>query len=78
MLLLKCADLLVGDFQLAILVITVLVILEFFVVLAIVAAATSLLSYITLIGEDHDTDVRSAMFLNFLQPAIDVLKRFAI
>lgn len=80
MCLLKSADLLIGDLEVTILVITVLVIFELFIILAIVSATivALLLTYVTLIGEYHYADVRTAMLFDFLKPAVDVQEGFAV
>ena len=73
--LLKCTNFFIGDFKFSVLVITIFVILELFVVFTIVATkVTLLLAYVTLICEYHDAYVRTTVFLHFLQPAVNVLE----
>ena len=80
MCLLKSSDLLICDLEITILVITVFVILELFIILVVISATivALFLTYVTLIREYHYADVRTTMLFNFLKPAVDVQERFTV
>lgn len=75
----KCPDFFVGHFELAVLIVTIFVVLEFFVVFIIIRPQIALwLTDIALVRQDDHAHIRPTVLFHFLQPAVDILKGLPI
>ena len=72
--LLKCSNVLVSHLNFSFLIVIFIVVLVIILLLAI----RPFLTNIRFVGQNNHTDVCAAMVLNFLQPPVDVQKRFFV
>lgn len=81
MCLLEVGDILVGDFYFPLLILVLFVLL---VVLLLVGWCLAcrpwlfFMSYVTLVGEDDDTDISSTVLFNFLEPAVHIIEALLV
>ena len=76
----KGCDILIGDLELPLLVLVLflLIVVLFLVRLGLAPGRLCFLADVALIGEDDDTDVGSAVLLDFLEPTVDVVEALLV